>query len=121
MRRFWMAMGVATLLAAVGAPSSTAGPLDKRILAAGIQYVPTETTVVEGQLLEFTNLDVAPHDVVALDEDGAGKPLFATDTIGTGATVPVEGVEKLRPGVYDFTCTLHSQMLGTVYIESAGG
>lgn len=121
MRRFWMAMGVATVLTAVGAPFSTAGPLDKRLLAAGIQYVPIETTVVEGELLEFTNLDVTPHDVVALNEDAAGKPLFATETIGTGETVPVEGVEKLRPGVYDFTCTLHAEMLGTVFVESASG
>ena len=121
MRRFWMAIGLAALLAAAGAPASLAGPLDQRILAAGIQYVPTEVTLAEGELLEFTNLDVARHDVVALNVDAHGEPLFSTELIGAGQSVPVEKVEKLPAGVYEFTCTLHPQMLGTLFVESAGG
>lgn len=121
MRRFWRAVGAAAVLAAVGAPSTSAEPLDKRILAAGIRYAPAETAVVQGEVLEFTNLDVMPHDVVALDDDPSGKPLFATDPIGTGATVPIERVGQLPAGVYDFTCTLHPEMFGTLFVEGAGG
>ena len=105
----------------IGATPTPAGPLDQRIVAAAFEYLPAEVTLTQGDLLEFTNLDVAPHDVMALDDGPDGKPLFSSNTISAGNTVPVERVDKLRPGVYDFTCTLHPSMLGTLFIESSGG
>ena len=121
MKRLILGTAAIGLLLAAGSTPTAAGPLDQRIVAIGIQYVPTEVTLTEGELLEFTHLDVAPHDVVSLDNGSDGKPLFSTDVISAGTTVPIEGIEKLRPGAYDFTCTLHPQMVGTVFVEGASG
>lgn len=114
-------LGVALAIGALGAPSPTAvaGPLDERIITLGFAFVPDETTLAEGSTLEFTNLDVAPHNVIALRNGPDGKPAFRTETITAGTTVAVEGLDKLKAGVYDYTCTLHPEMLGTVYVEPA--
>ena len=111
---------VAGLLAAATAAPSPAGPLDQRVVALGFTYLPDEVTVVQGEVLEFTNLDVAFHDVVALRNGADGKPAFATDLLSTGETSVIEDLEKLPAGVYDFTCTLHPSMLGTLFLEEAG-
>lgn len=113
-------LGVAVLAGASAVPTS-AGPLDQRIVALATTYGPEEVTIVQGEPLEFTNLDRPPHDVVALRDGPDGKPAFATEIIGTGDTVVIEGLEKIPAGVYDFTCTLHPSMLGTLFIEEAGG
>lgn len=66
-------------------------------------------------------LVVMRHDVVALRKAPDGEPAFATEVIGTGSTVVLEGLDELEPGVYDFTCTLHPEMLGTLFLEAADG
>ncbi|HUR49093.1 MAG TPA: plastocyanin/azurin family copper-binding protein [Acidimicrobiales bacterium] len=121
MNRIISAVLATALLAAVASSPTPAGPLDQRIVAAAFQFVPAETTISRGQLLEFTNLDVAPHNLIALRLGRGGKPAFRTDTIGAGTTVVLEGLDKLPPGVYDYTCTLHPAMLGTIFLEEAGG
>lgn len=114
----WLAGALA--VAAVSVPSQ-AGPLDERIVALAFRYQPDEVTLAQGEPLEFTNLDVAPHDVTAIQTGPDGLPVFATDTIGAGETELIEGLDRLEPGVYDFTCTLHPEMLGTLYLVSADG
>lgn len=105
--------------AALAGPSAPvmAGPLDERVITVGFTFLPGETTITEGTPMEYTNLDVAPHNLIALRNGRDGKPMFRTDTIEAGTTVPVEGVDKLKAGVYDYTCTLHPEMLGTIYVE----
>jgi hypothetical protein len=76
------------------------------------------------------NLDIASHDVRS-DDPGpdtqpwctqlnfpAGRcPLFFTGLIGLGQTTPVLGLENLEPGRnYDFHCSLHSWMKGTLVV-----
>ena len=119
-RRLGLITLVGFLLAAT-APAGQAGPLDQRVVSAAFQFVPGETTLVKGEVLEFTNLDPAPHNLIALRNGPDGKPWFRTDTISAGRTVPVKGIEKLPPGIYDYTCTVHPRMLGTVFVEPAGG
>ena len=114
--------GAAALLFAVAFAHTptAAGPLDQRILTIGSTFIPEETTIVQGEPLEYTNLEPIPHNVIALRLGADGKPAFRTDTIGAGATVPVVGIEKVAPGVYDYVCTLHPRMIGTVYVEPGG-
>jgi len=110
-------VGTTILLFALSAVPAVAGPLDERIVTLGFQFVPGETTLVEGSKLEYTNLDVAPHNVIALRNGANGKPVFRTETISAGKTVDIQGLNKVKAGVYDYTCTLHPAMLGTIYVE----
>ena len=111
---------LAAVLFGLGSVPTSAAPLDQRIVAVAISYHPGEVTLVQGEVLEFTNLDAAPHDVVALRKGTNGRPAFATPVIRAGETVAIEGLDKIPAGVYDFTCTLHPQMLGTLFLEKAG-
>ena len=113
-------LAVAALAGASAWPTS-AGPLDHRIVAVATSYHPSEITIVQGEPLEFTNLDRPPHDVVALRNGPDGQPVFATEIIETGETVIIEELEKIPAGIYDFTCTLHPSMLGTLFLEEADG
>jgi plastocyanin len=108
----------ALAVAGLSAAPVPAGPLDSRIVTVGFRYLPGETTITTGTALEYTNADVAPHNVIALRNGRDGKPVFHTDTIGAGTTVAIAGVSKLKPGVYDYTCTLHPEMLGTIFVEA---
>ena len=116
-------IGAAALLVALvfaGTPTS-AGPLDERIVTVGSKFIPDETTIAQDEPLEYTNLEPTPHNVIALRLGRDGKPVFRTATIGAGTTVIIKGLDKLEPGVYDYTCTLHPSMLGTIYLEKADG
>ncbi len=111
----------AVVLASASAGPTSAGPLDQRIAALATSYQPDEVTIVQGDVLEFTNLDSARHDVVALRKGPDGQPAFATEIIGAGQTVIIEGLEEIPAGVYDFICTLHPRMLGTLFLEKDDG
>lgn len=91
--------------------------------------------------LDFHNLDLNQHDVVAELEDETGAlredhvrphdsapwcehyeeddpcPLFWTDLISTGETVRVEGLEDAVPGTtYFFYCSIHPYMQGELVV-----
>ena len=106
---------------ALTAPPTHAEPLDQRVLTVASTFIPEEITIAKGEPLEYTNLEPTPHNLIALRLGKDGKPVFRTDTIGAATTVVVEGLDKLEPGVYDFTCTLHPRMFGTIYLEAGGG
>src|SRR5688500_12207259 len=72
-KRLIPAVLVMALLLAAGSAPTPAGPLDQRIVGLGFQYTPAEVTVAQDQPMEFTNLDLAPHDVVALRSGPNGK------------------------------------------------
>ena len=88
-----------------------AGPID--------QYLNPTLTIDVGEQLTFKNLDVDTHDVVAVDKAG-GKPLFGTPRIGTGSDAIVQGVQQLKGGRYEFFCTLHPYMKGTLFVSGGG-
>ena len=121
MKRYIGCMVVGLVLLTAVALPAPAEPLDQRVVAFAHRYLEDEVTLSRGDPLEFTNLDVAPHDMVSLDSGPDGLPLFSTATVSIGTTVLVEGLEEIPVGVYDFTCTLHPQMIGTIYLEEASG
>jgi plastocyanin len=46
------------------------------------------------------------------------KPLFSTPVVGTGTSVAVKGSLNLKPGPYEFYCTLHpGTMTGTLIVQ----
>ncbi len=70
-------------------------------------------TVEPGATVEVVNTDAAPHNVTA--GDGSFKtPNLNQDEKAT-FTAPN------TPGRYEFTCTIHPEMTGTLVVEAGGG
>jgi plastocyanin len=137
---------VATALAPAAASAQTPNPfegLPENPLSSLITTVPYNTyapdtiPVVKSLGLEYVNLDIARHDVVALEAtrpDGSAGwcedyedpddpeaqtcPLFWTPLIpGGGTQEPVQGLEDTVAGEsYRFYCTIHPYMLGTIEV-----
>jgi plastocyanin len=108
-------VGLAAVAALLGGPAQAAA--DQRVIAAPFSsgYVVPDVTIDPGEKLTFFNPDVAQHDVVS------EKPgLFASETVGTGAEVPVVGADTLASGSYPFICSVHPYMKGTLTVRPGG-
>ena len=90
---------------------------DQAITALANQFLPGSITLTQGSKLTFANADVAPHNVIA-DATTKTGPLFTSDTVTAGGVTDVKGVEKLKPAVYTFHCSLHPQMHGSLTVTA---
>ena len=99
------------------------------------QYVPSTVHVKKGTSIKFGNYDVYPYGAGiaahSLEEAIPGctsppyntakgcdrYPKFTSALTDHGYVHNVEGVSKLPPGTYPFTCQIHSQMRGTLVVE----
>ena len=88
-----------------------AGPLAQ---TAG--FATPSVTLAEGATLTFTNLDIEAHNVASVALGPDGQRLFASSNIPTGSAV-VEGSDKLKPGTYEFLCTAHPSMTGSLEVQ----
>lgn len=70
-------------------------------------YIPDTLTVKIGQTVRWTNYDTAIHNVV-----GSG---LESDTLQQGDTFTFTFEEE---GTYDYICTFHPWMEGTVIVEA---
>jgi plastocyanin len=70
-------------------------------------------TVAPGAKVEVVNTDAAPHNVTAADGSFETPDLQQDDTATFNAPT--------TPGRYEFTCTLHPEMTGTLVVEAGGG
>ena len=97
-------------------------------------YLPPVVVVAPGENLDYSNFDVASHNVVAADAyvpkkkakkvkwcsgfDKGKCPLFWSPAIGVGETTSVLGLERVKSGTqYGFLCTLHPNMKGTLVVR----
>ena len=109
--------GTAAVVTAAGlllaAPAALA---DEEIVGATPnRYSNPDVTIDQGEPLTFRNTDIARHDVTS-EQVG----LFASETVGQGATSFVEGSQYLTTGRYGYYCSVHPQMKGTITVTSAG-
>lgn len=79
-------------------------------------YATPEMVLAAGQPLYFVNNDLPQHNVVATDMSG-GAPLFQSRLVGIGEQATVDGAEKLKAGSYNFYCTIHPGMRGTLLVQ----
>ncbi|HVU73045.1 MAG TPA: cupredoxin domain-containing protein [Mycobacteriales bacterium] len=106
----------AALIAACGSSSkpSTSGSgstsSSDTITIKNFNYNPL--TVKAGATVTVVNSDQAPHTVT---DSGAGKA-FDTGTLQSGATTTFTA--PTTPGTYDYICTIHSYMHGTLKVVS---
>ena len=80
-------------------------------------YLTPDVTIDAGGTVDFTNLDVIGHDVLATERGPDGKPWFQSELVGAGGSTPVAGVEKLGGGTYGFVCSIHPSMTGTLTVN----
>ncbi|HEU0131757.1 MAG TPA: cupredoxin domain-containing protein [Mycobacteriales bacterium] len=114
MRRALAAVAAVVAAFAVTTPAHAATV--PYVVSAAFLFTPGDVSVARGETLTLVNLDPAAHDVTALDV-GPGGPLFRSATIDRpGQTAVVTGVESLEPGVYEFYCSVHTEMHGTVSV-----
>lgn len=102
------------LLAVPVAPASAAPGAVGAVVET---FVPASVSVGAGETLTLVNLERSPHDVTSLDVGTDGLPLFQSAIVyEPGQTAVVRGVESLEPGLYEFYCSVHEQMRGTVTV-----
>jgi len=111
-RRF--VIGGALLAALVAAPAARA---DERVIAGPLSsgFLNPNVTIDQGEKLTFLNPDVAAHDVTSVQ-----RGLFSSETVSAGTETPVNGADSLPPGTYDFICSVHPYMTGTLTVGSGG-
>jgi plastocyanin len=110
------------IAAALGA--ACALPMAALVLSAETQNAPTEVaidnftfnpqklTVKAGTSVRWTNKDDIPHAIAAVSKQFRSKTLDTDDAFSFTFTTP---------GSYDYFCSLHPHMTGTVVVEAAAG
>ena len=102
-----------------GRPGCAAGitwkPASGRRRAGGARdrnfsFAPQRLTVTAGTTITWTNRDDIPHTVVSTTRRFKSKALDTDDRFSFIFTVP---------GSYDYFCSLHPHMTGTIVVEAA--
>jgi plastocyanin len=84
-------------------------------------FAPVDVLMAPGQTVDFENLEAAPHNLISRLAGPDGGPLFEAKTfVGPDVTKAVEGVQYLSAGTYDFHCSLHENMIGTLKVTGSG-
>jgi polyvinyl alcohol dehydrogenase (cytochrome) len=97
---------------AASAPAVAAGPG-----AATAGYATRTALTRAGRPAEFVNADITAHDVIAKQRGKNGKPVFRSPLVSAGQISPIAGIDQLDPGVYDFYCSLHTNMTGSLTVQ----
>ena len=102
------------------------------VIVQAWQYIPSTVHVKRGSKIKFGNYDMYPYGAGiaahSMEEAIPGctsppykkcdrYPKFTSALTDHGYVHNVEGVDKLEPGEYPFTCQIHSQMRGTLVVE----
>lgn len=103
-------------------PVPTPGlPTAGALFAAGPAAVTTgfatpRVVMTHGSTGTFATGDTAAHDVTSRKRGADGKPLFKSPLATAGGVVPVDGLDGLPIGDYDFICSIHTSMAGTLSV-----
>lgn len=111
-------LAAAVTLAALAAPS---GALAKTLAihSSAFRFVPANLTIDRGDSLLHSTADTAPHNLVSVERDQSGQPLFSSGAPELASVRDVSGVPDLAPGAYPFLCTIHPNMRGTLTVAPA--
>lgn len=96
--------------AATGVPAVTVPAGAASVEIIDFAYAPQVITVAPGQALVFTNADLDEHTVTSETSD-----VLVSDVIPPGGQFSVTLDE---PGTYDYVCTIHEFMSGSVEVTA---
>jgi amicyanin len=102
--------GVAVMAAPIGATST--GAEETAVKIDNFTFTPQRVTVKVGTTVTWTNQDDIPHTVASATKAFRSKALDTDDKFSFTFTTA---------GVYDYFCSLHPHMTGTVVVDSASG
>jgi len=105
--------GMPSTTAAPAATSSSTGPAapvaGNAVTIENFKFDPATLTVPAGSTVTWTNKDEEPHTVAAKDGSFHSSSL---DTKGTYSFT------FTKPGSYDYICSIHPFMTGTVVVTA---
>jgi amicyanin len=104
--------GLAGLLAGVAVMAASAEPEDTAAKIENFTFVPQHLTVKTGTTVTWTNADDIPHAVASTTKAFKSKVLDTNDKFSFTFT---------SAGTYEYFCSLHPHMTGTVVVEDAAG
>lgn len=79
--------------------------------AATVNYATPQIVIPQGSSITFTNADIPLHDFDSPDGAWPNTPL-----VGLGGSYDVAGISDLTPGTYEFICSIHTRMQGTLTV-----
>jgi plastocyanin len=89
-------------------PASAQPPNTILIDVENFMFAPLSMTVKAGATVTWTNRDQEPHTVMS--SDGS----FRSGALDTGDSF---SFKFDKPGTYQYVCTIHPRMVGTVVVE----
>ena len=95
-----------SVLVARAASPATAVSIDN------FTFTPQALTVKAGTTVTWTNKDDIPHTIAAVSKQFKSKALDTGDAYSFTFTTP---------GAYEYFCSLHPHMTGTIVVEAATG
>lgn len=112
--------GIGAVLWAAGlAPAGTLGE-DHVVQISGKQFQPGRIEIRAGEKVTWKNYDLVDHTVTAKTKpalpDAQGKPLFDSGVLKPGDAF---SYTFEREGTFEYECTLHKGMNGTVVVMPA--
>ncbi len=102
--------GTEAVVAPAATPAAQAAPAAPAAITIQDFAFGGSSTAAAGSALTVTNNDGAPHTLT----DRAGA--FDTGSIGGGGTATV--TLPAAPGTYEFFCSIHPSMTGTITVQS---
>src|ERR1700688_1683345 len=104
--------GLLGLLAGVAVMAAPAGAEDTAVKIDNFTFNPQRASVEAGTTITWTNQDDIPHVVASSTKAFKSKTLDTDDKFSFTFTTA---------GVYEYFCSLHPHMTGTIVVEGASG
>jgi amicyanin len=101
----------AAVLAAAVLPGRAQSPASA-VSIDNFTFNPQKLTVKAGTTVTWTNKDDIPHAIAAVGKEFKSKVLDTDNSFSFAFTTP---------GSYDYFCSLHPHMTGTIVVEAATG
>ena len=106
------ALQVAVLAGVTVVPITAAQAADATVRIENFTFAPQNLAVKIGTTVIWDNEDDIPHTVAS------STKLFRSNALDTGDKFPFTFT---TPGVYQYFCSLHPHMIGTIVVEATTG
>ena len=104
--------GIAAAVSLALLSASSAWAADAAVMIDNFTFNPPRLTVKAGTSVTWINEDDIPHTVVATGKQFRSKVLDSEEKYSFTFTAP---------GTYEYFCSLHPHMTGTIVVEAASG